>query len=115
MRGNAAPQSRPAHLSPGVVVAPKARGRVEDPIYRAAGFHGPRRLELPDHAVVRTEDDLVAAVFSLSSSTPHLFGDRVDVFEAALRRLLGEVSPDGLFSEQMRGTTVDVWRPSSTY
>ena len=31
-------------------------------------------------------------------------------FEAALRQLLAEVSPDGFFSEQMRETAVDVWR-----
>jgi hypothetical protein len=49
-------------------------------------------------------------VFSLSYAAPHLFGDRRQVFEAALRDLLAEASPEGQFSEQMRETAIDVWR-----
>ena len=50
----------------------------------------------------RTSDQIVAGIFSLSSSTPHLFGERRDAFEADLRRLLQDVNPTGIFSEQMR-------------
>ncbi|WP_329046400.1 class I SAM-dependent methyltransferase [Amycolatopsis sp. NBC_01488] len=48
----------------------------ETEIYRAAGFYGPRRFEVPGRVVTRTADEVVAGVFSLSSAAPHLFGDR---------------------------------------
>jgi len=40
----------------------------------------------------RTIDDLVAAVFSLSGSTPHLFGDGRDEFGAKLRESLFSIA-----------------------
>jgi SAM-dependent methyltransferase len=86
-------------------------GGREPEIYRAAGFSGPTRIELPDRVVVRSVDDIVAGVFSLSFAAPHLFGDRVDEFETALRALLAEASPEGRFSEQMREAVLDIWRP----
>jgi len=43
-------------------------------------------------------------------AAPHLFGDHGPVFEAELRELLTEVSPEGQFSEQMRETAIDLWR-----
>lgn len=60
--------------------------------------------------VARRADEVVASVFSLSSAAPHLFGDRRPDFEAQLRDLLREVSPEGLFSEQMREIAIDLWR-----
>ena len=95
---------------PHVPVDEAKEGRHEAQIYQAAGFHSPTRIEVPGSVVVRSADDIVASVFSLSSAAPHLFGDRVSDFEAALRALLAEVSPDGRFSEQMREIAVDVWR-----
>jgi SAM-dependent methyltransferase len=86
------------------------RGRHEAALYRAAGFSGPTRIEVPGSVVVRSADEVVASVFSLSSAAPHLFGDRLADFEAELRALLAEASPDGRFSEQMREIAVDVWR-----
>ena len=50
----------------------------------------------------RTSDQIVAGIFSLSSSTPHLFGQRREAFESDLRRLLHDANPSGIFSEQMR-------------
>lgn len=85
-------------------------GDFEAEIYRTAGFAGPTRLEVPGRIVVRQADDIVASVFSLSSSAPHLFGDRLQTFEAELRGLLREVSPRGRFSEQMRESAIDIWR-----
>jgi SAM-dependent methyltransferase len=85
----------------------------EDEIYRAAGFAGPTRIEIAGRPVVRSTDDIVAGVFSLSSSTPHLFGGRRDAFAADLRDLLRAASPTGRFSEQMREIAVDIWRPAS--
>ncbi|WP_290063135.1 class I SAM-dependent methyltransferase [Amycolatopsis solani] len=83
----------------------------EAEIYRAAGFAGPRRFEVPGPAVTRGVDEVVDAVFSLSYSAPHLFGDRRTEFEAELRRLLWAASPDGTFSERFRELAVDVWAP----
>jgi hypothetical protein len=40
---------------------------------------------------------------------PHLFGDRLDVFEAELRALLRETSPDGRFSERAREIALELW------
>jgi SAM-dependent methyltransferase len=79
---------------------------------RAAGFTGPERIELATAEVVtRTADEVVAATFSLSGSTPHLLGERVGRFEADLRALLRDTSPDGFFSERTRNIALDVWRP----
>lgn len=80
-------------------------------VLRSAGFTGPRRFEVPGRVVVRTADQVVAAYFSLSSSTPHLFGGRRAAFEADLRRLLRDAAPDGLFAEQAREIAVDLWTP----
>jgi hypothetical protein len=82
----------------------------EAEIYRAAGFTDPTRVEVPGRVVARIADDIVASVFSLSGSAPHLFGDRRQSFEAELRELLKAVSPHGRFSEQMRESAIDIWR-----
>lgn len=79
----------------------------ESEFYRAAGFQGPHRIELPGPAVTRDADDIVAAVFSTSSSAPHLFGERAQEFEAALRELLGPQP----FHERFGDIALDVWRP----
>jgi SAM-dependent methyltransferase len=83
----------------------------EDEIYRAAGFSGRQRIEVPGEIVERTSDQLVAGIYSLSSSTPHLFGERREAFELDLRRLLHDANPSGIFSEQMREIAADIWRP----
>ncbi len=71
---------------------------------------GPQRVEVPGSAVERTVDEIGAAVYSLSSSAPHLFGDRLDSFDSELRQLLDNVSSAGRFSEQMREIAADIWR-----
>ncbi|RSM60143.1 SAM-dependent methyltransferase [Kibdelosporangium aridum] len=80
-------------------------------IYRAAGFGGPQRIEVPGRVLARSTDEVVAAVFSLSSAAPHLFGDELAKFEAELRQLLHDTSPSGTFSEQTREIGIDIWRP----
>ena len=62
---------------------------------------------------MRSSDDVVAATFSLSGSTPHLFGARVARFEADLRALLHDAAPDDTFSERTRPIALDVWRPKT--
>jgi hypothetical protein len=74
------------------------------------GFSGPERHVVPGgQALERTSDDVVAWVFSMSSSAPHLFGAHRDDFETDLRRLLREVSPPGRFSERQPSTEVFIW------
>lgn len=84
----------------------------EAEIYRGAGFRGPRRFTVPGRVVTRTVDEVVAGVFSLSSSAPHLFGERRAEFEAGLRELLERASPAGVFTERLREIAVDLWEPS---
>ncbi|MGW4485016.1 hypothetical protein ACWEOE_14385 [Amycolatopsis sp. NPDC004368] len=92
-------------------VLPEGTAGGEGEIYRAAGFTGPERIAVPGPAVVRDIDDVVATVFSLSSSARHLSGARRTAFEAGLRALLAVASPSGKFGEQMRELAIDVWRP----
>ena len=94
-------------------------GRVSYPMaIRGRGLPG-RRLQrptahrVPGQVVERISDQIVAGIFSLSSSTPHLFGERREAFEADLRRLLRDANPSGVFSEQLRGIAVDIWRAGS--
>lgn len=83
----------------------------EDAVFEAAGFRGPERVEVPAGAVfVRTEDDIVASVLSLSSAAPHHFGARLPEFQADLRALLRATAPEGLFAEQQRDITLSLWR-----
>jgi SAM-dependent methyltransferase len=91
---------------------PQGTSSDEDEVLSAAGLAGPDRLMVPAGEVFeRTEHDVVASVFSLSSAAPHLFGSRLASFEADLRALLREASPAGRFSEQQRDVVLDIWRP----
>jgi SAM-dependent methyltransferase len=80
-------------------------------VLRNAGFQGPEYLRVPAAGVqVRSVDDLVAWVYSLSGSAPHLFGKRSGAFETDLRTALDKSSPAGLFAELPPDTAVFVWR-----
>lgn len=84
----------------------------EEDVMRAAGFTGPARVEVGGGRLVeRTSDEIVASMFSLSSSAPHLFGERRPDFEADLRALLRTAAPDGRFSETTREVALVIWRP----
>jgi SAM-dependent methyltransferase len=84
----------------------------ESAIFGAVGLKGPARIELDTARVVtRSADDIVAATFSLSGSTPNLFGTDVARFESDLRALLHHAAPDGTFNERTRPIALDVWRP----
>ena len=82
----------------------------EDAVYRAAGFTEPQRAEVPGWVIERTAEEVVASVYSLSGSAPHLFGDHLEPFDAELRQLLTDASAVGRFSEQMRSIGLDIWR-----
>ena len=84
----------------------------EEEVMRQAGFTGPTRLAVGGGQVVeRSADEVTAAVFSLSSSAPHLFADRLPSFEADLRRLLRGTSPTGRFCERTHDVALVIWRP----
>jgi SAM-dependent methyltransferase len=72
-----------------------------------AGVRNRRDIEVErDEAYSRSEDDVVASVFSQSFSAPHLFGDRLAEFETELRALLRGRGP---FVERPRSITLTLW------
>ncbi|MEU6996122.1 class I SAM-dependent methyltransferase [Streptomyces sp. NPDC046465] len=92
-------------------VLPRGTPGGEAAVLAGAGFAGPHRHVVPGGQLLeRSADDVVAAVFSLSSSAPHLFGTRRALFEADLRRLLRDASASGRFSERVPSTEAFVWR-----
>lgn len=61
-------------------------------------FGAPRQLLIPGRAdIVQDIDGVVANYFSMSFAAPHLFGERLAAFEAALRAELAACSPSGRF------------------
>ncbi len=83
----------------------------EATVFRGAGFTGPELVVVPDgRTIVRSADDLVAETFSMSLTAPHLFGDRLPRFEADLRRVLAEASPDGAFAVRLPDNELKIWR-----
>ena len=85
----------------------------EDAIFQAAGFLPEVQLRVADRRVFdRSTDDLVAWVFSTSSTAPHLFGDDLGRFESDLRALLDETSPSGHFSVPLSDTALRIRRPN---
>jgi SAM-dependent methyltransferase len=83
----------------------------EDEVFRRAGFLPAETVTVPDRrAVEQTADELVARVFSSSSTAPHLFGDRRDDYEADMREILARTSPAGRFSVRLPDNILRVWR-----
>lgn len=83
----------------------------EEEVMRAAGYTGPARVVVGGNEIEeRTVDDVAASVFSLSSSTPHLFGPDLPSFEADLRALLTAAADNGHFSERRREIEAVIWR-----
>lgn len=82
----------------------------EEDVMLTAGFTGPTRVKGADSQVIeRSEDDVVASVYSNTSSAPHLLGDRLGAFEEELRATLRKVSPNGRFSERTREIDLVLW------
>ena len=72
-----------------------------------SGFRNRRDIEIErEETFDRSEDAIVASVFSQSFSAPHLFGARVAEFEAELRALLHGRGP---FYERPRSITLTLW------
>jgi SAM-dependent methyltransferase len=83
----------------------------EDAVFRQAGFLPAETVTVPDRRVVeRTVDDIVARVFSTSSTAPHLFGDRQGDYERDLREILTQASPAGRFSLRLPDNLLRIWR-----
>jgi len=77
--------------------APAKTDRYEDALARTR-FGRSRQVFAPGRPdIVRDVDSIVDGCFSMSSSAPHLFGGSRDQFEADLRALLREHSPEGRF------------------
>jgi SAM-dependent methyltransferase len=82
----------------------------ESEIMTAAGFAGPRRRVVDGRRVLeRSEDEIVASIFSVTSSAPHLFGSRLAEFERDVRDVLRRASPDGRFCEVSEPVQLIVW------
>ncbi|HEX5297972.1 MAG TPA: class I SAM-dependent methyltransferase [Streptosporangiaceae bacterium] len=77
--------------------APRRAHRFED-VLTGTRFGVPRQFfapGIPD--LLRDSESVLSGYFSLSSSAPHLFGDRRDDFAAEVRALLADRSPEGVF------------------
>jgi len=89
---------------------PRGTRADERELIESCGFRAGRTIEVArGETYERTEDDVVASVFSLSSAAPHLFGARLESFESDLRALLRRSSPGGRFHERARDITLRVW------
>jgi SAM-dependent methyltransferase len=80
--------------------------RFEDVLVRSR-FGTPRRLfapGIPD--LVRSSESVLSGYFSMSSSAPHLFGERIEEFATEVRELLASRSPNGVFWDWPGDTAV---------
>jgi SAM-dependent methyltransferase len=107
---------RRRYLGPGRRAGASVRNTSPDDeaaVFRGAGFDGPIVVVVPDgRDLTRTVDDVVAEVFSMSSTAPHLFGARKSQFEQDLREVLGAgASPGGTFGVRLPDNELRVWRP----
>jgi hypothetical protein len=86
--------------------SPDGEGRV----FQRAGYLPAETVTVRDQRVVeRTIDDVVAGVFSSSSTAPHLFGDRRE-YARDLRQILTQASPTGRFSVRLPDNILRIWR-----
>jgi SAM-dependent methyltransferase len=71
--------------------------RVDDVLARTR-FGVPQRFFVPGiPGLLRDSESVLSGYFSLSSSAPHLFGDRLDEFAGEVRALLASRSAEGIF------------------
>jgi hypothetical protein len=78
-------------------IAPVRTHRFED-VLVGTRFGAPRAIfapGIPD--LLRDSESVLSGYFSMSSSAPHLFGDRVEDFASEVRALLRSRSPEGIF------------------
>ncbi|HTE54171.1 MAG TPA: class I SAM-dependent methyltransferase [Kofleriaceae bacterium] len=90
--------------------APERAHRFEDVLARTR-FGVPQQFfapGIPD--LLRDSESVLSGYLSLSSSAPHLFGDRLDDFAGEVRALLANRSPEGIFWDWPGDTEVVVAR-----
>jgi SAM-dependent methyltransferase len=94
-------------------VAVERTHRFEDVLVRTR-FGAPRQFfapGIPD--LLRDSESVLSGYLSLSSSAPHLFGDRLDDFTGEVRALLANRSADGMFWDWPGDTEVVMARKPS--
>jgi SAM-dependent methyltransferase len=78
-------------------LAPPPVDRYEDALGRTR-FGKPKHVFAPGRPdIVQDVDGVLANYLSMSFAAPHLFGDRLELFEADLRQMLNVRSPSRLF------------------
>ena len=78
-------------------VAPVRTHRFADVLVRTR-FGAPRSVFVPGIPdLLRDSESVLSGYLSMSSSAPHLFGDRLEDFTREVRELLGSRSPEGVF------------------
>jgi len=78
-------------------VAPVRTHRFADILVRTR-FGAPRSIFVPGIPdLVRDSESVLSGYLSMSSSAPHLFGDRLEDFAGEVRELLASRSPEGVF------------------
>jgi len=71
--------------------------RFEDVLVRTR-FGAPESIFVPGIPdLLRDSESVLSGYFSMSSSAPHLFGDRAEDFAGEVRELLASRSPEGMF------------------
>jgi SAM-dependent methyltransferase len=78
-------------------VSPVRNHRFEDVLVRTR-FGAPQSIVvagIPD--LLRDSESVLSGYFSMSSSAPHLFGDRAEAFAGEVRELLASRSSEGVF------------------
>jgi hypothetical protein len=92
--------------------APQRTHRFEDVLARTR-FGVPQQFFVPGIPhLLRDSESVLSGYFSLSSSAPHLFGDRVDGFAREVRALLADRSAEGIFWDWPGDTEVVMARKS---
>jgi SAM-dependent methyltransferase len=76
---------------------PERTHRFEDVLVRTR-FGVPQQFFVPGiRDLLRDSESVLSGYLSMSSSAPHLFGDRLDDFAGEVRALLASRSPEGIF------------------
>ena len=89
---------------------PERTHRFEDVLVRTR-FGVPQQLFVPGVPdLLRDSQSVLSGYLSLSSSAPHLFGDRLDDFAGEVRALLASRSAEGIFWDWPGDTEVIVAR-----
>jgi ubiquinone/menaquinone biosynthesis C-methylase UbiE len=77
---------------------------------KVSQFH---RLEIAGLKTKRqwTADGIIGYLYSASSSSIPVLGDKKEPFEADVRRRLAEIEPSGVFEEEVTTEIVMAWKP----